>query len=451
MRKWLPASGIWLTMVTAAVAGEPFARATVETDGKILPGQQVLVTVDVFVPDFFTSPPQFPLFDIPDAIVTLPDGRALNKVERIDGVQYSGISRIYAIIPESSGTFALPPFKIPLGYSQNGRPLAGEVSLPPTSIQVSAPSAGVGPSLTFAARDLTITQSFDREPSAMKVGDALVRTVTIFAKDTQAMMMPAVAFAQPSGLTMYVKAPKIADGIEAADRTTGSTRTETITYVAQSVGKFEIPEITYPWLDVETHKPTNAIVGAATVSVAAAPGISSEIVPVIVDKNEAAGAPSSVRKKLVRAALLVTAVGLLAWLAWGLVRKRRTWWVAYNQTKPRIQKRRLAALLGSIQNDDYIVIYRALDIWTGSRGFRSIAAWVSTMQDPEIGHQIGILERKLFGAGADPIDIDRVELSRMIKSEVQQSGPRRVDTSSLPELNPRSNLASQQNSLRHLA
>ena len=75
---------------------------------------------------FLTSPPQFPLFDVPDAIVTLPDDRAQNMVETIDGVQYAGIRRTYAVIPEASGTFTLPPVVITFGYSQDGKPVAGE-------------------------------------------------------------------------------------------------------------------------------------------------------------------------------------------------------------------------------------------------------------------------------------------------------------------------------------
>ena len=70
-----------------ALAAEPFARATVDDSGDIVPGRQVYVTVDVFAPDFFTSPPQFPLFDLPNALVTLPDERAQNILQTVDGVQ----------------------------------------------------------------------------------------------------------------------------------------------------------------------------------------------------------------------------------------------------------------------------------------------------------------------------------------------------------------------------
>jgi hypothetical protein len=237
---------LWLALGSVGFAAEPFARATIEETGRIVPGQQVQISVDVFVPDFFTSPPQFPLFDLPNAIVTLPDDRAQNMVETIDGVQYAGIRRTYAVIPETSGTFTLPPAVITLGYSQEGKPVAGQATLPAKSFIVEATPGGGTASLAFAASDLTIKQSFDRDPTTLTIGDALVRTITVFAENTQAMMMPAVPIAASTGLKQYLKPPKIADGVQAEDRTTGSTRTETITYVGRPRARSRFPRCHIP-------------------------------------------------------------------------------------------------------------------------------------------------------------------------------------------------------------
>ena len=438
MRRRLLALGLWLLPAAVAVAAEPFARATVQDNNGIVPGQQVLVTVDVFVPDFFTAPPQFPLFDIPDAIVTLPDGRALNKVETIDGTQYSGISRTYAVIPEAVGTFALPPVVIPLGYSQNGKPVAGTVSLPSARFTVGAPSGDVAASLAFAARDLTITRSFDRDPATLKAGDALVGTVTIFARDTQAMMMPAIALEKPEGMSVYAKAPKIADGVEAADRTTGSTRTETITYVARSAGKFEIPPISYPWLDVETHQATTAVLAAAAVVVAPPPAASSGIAPVIEDREGGSTIRTSLTKKLGRVALLAGAMSVIGWLAWLSIPSVRRWWNFYQHSERTTRKRKMAALLAAIRTDDPATVYRCLDVWTRSLGFTSIAGWVSVTRDPEVERQLAILERNLFDPPADPVPFDRAAFARTLKRHAAlPPGPAHGIRSGLPEINPR--------------
>ncbi|WP_439626714.1 hypothetical protein [Shinella sp.] len=272
---------LWLIMGSTGFAAEPFARAGIENTGRIVPGQQVRIHVDVFVPDFFTSPPQFPLFDLPDAIVTLPESRALNMVETINGVQYAGIRRTYAVVPMSSGNFTLPPAAITLGYSQNGKPVSGQTTLPAMQFTVTEPSGGATAALTFAARGLTITQSFDRDPSTLKVGDALVRTITVFAEETQAMLIPAVPVTTVAGMKQYPKSPKIADGVEAEDRTTGSTRPETTTFIAEVVGTTEIPAVSYPWFDVEAQANAVAVLPGTLVKVSksapASTGLASQI------------------------------------------------------------------------------------------------------------------------------------------------------------------------------
>ena len=263
------AIALWLVLGSMAFAAEPFTRTALETKGKIVPGQQVRITVDILVPDFFTSPPEFPLFDLPNALVTLPDDRAQNLVETVDGVQYAGIRRTYALVPETSGTFTLPPAVITLVYSQDGKPVAGQATLQPLSFTVAAPPGGSTSTPTFAARGVTLTQSFDRDPSKLKVGDAVVRTITIFAENTQAMMVPAIPVAAAKGLKQYSTSPQIADGVEAEDRTTGSTRTETITYIAETAGTFEIPAIAYPWFDVDAQASATATLAATSVTVTA--------------------------------------------------------------------------------------------------------------------------------------------------------------------------------------
>jgi hypothetical protein len=92
MMKWLPLLASLLT--SPSYAAGPFARASIEATEGIVPGQQIRLIVEVFAPDFFTAPPEFPLFDIPNALVTFSADRAQNMVQTIDGQQYSGIRKV---------------------------------------------------------------------------------------------------------------------------------------------------------------------------------------------------------------------------------------------------------------------------------------------------------------------------------------------------------------------
>ena len=112
-----------------------FARASVDATDGIVPGQQLRVIVEVFAPDFFTAPPEFPLFDIPNALVTFSADRAQNMVQTIDGQQYSGIRKVYAVVPEQAGTITVPSIEIPLGWSMDGKPTKGNIATAPFQLR----------------------------------------------------------------------------------------------------------------------------------------------------------------------------------------------------------------------------------------------------------------------------------------------------------------------------
>jgi hypothetical protein len=437
MKRLRFAVALWMIMGSVGFAAEPFARAGIEDTGRIVPGQQVQVNIDVFVPDFFTSPPQFPLFDLPNAIVTLPEGRALNMVETIDGVQYAGIRRTYAMVPMAPGTFTLPPAVITLGYSQNGKPVSGQTTLPATQFTVAEPSGGAA-GLTFAARGLTITQSFDRAPSTMKVGDALVRTITVFAEDTQAMLIPAVPETAVAGMKQYPKSPRIADGVQAEDRTTGSTRTETVTFVAEAVGTLEIPAVSYPWFDVDAQANETAVLPATLVKVSKSAPASTGLAPQI-EQTDAGGGrawPSETTLSVAAALFVGLAAGcwlfvkMLAWVRRGLREFRDGQWSS--------ERRSFKRLMAAIRMSDPMTVYQNLEDWTRNAGYGSVSDWVSASGSGDVARETEKLERELFGPDRDHPGFNRAALALSVRAarKRRQNLGSIVRASALPTLNP---------------
>jgi hypothetical protein len=425
----------WLLSATAALAADPFARAVINDDGKIVPGQQVQLSVDVFAPDFFTSPPQFPLFDLPNAVVTLPDERAINSVQTIDGVQYSVIRRHYAIVPEISGAFTVPPIEIALGYSANGESVKGEARLAPIGFMVGEAPATYSNGPVFAARGLTLTQSFDRDPSTLKVGDAIVRTVNVFAEDTQAMMIPPVDVGQAHGLTQYQGPSSISDNVSQDRGTIGSVHSQRITYTAEGAGTFQIPAVSLSWFDIDAHRQEAATLPAATVSVAAAAASDDVIAPQL--NPTATPERSRLVPALLAAALSLLAIvtvyrGSLRLLSWFSPRLR-DWRLALSHSD-RAEFRRL---VNTMETGDDKEIYNALVSWSRINGYTSVSDWTRDTADKMLISQVGALEATLFGVKAGTPPYDRPSLIKAFR----RLGPAACRTSrscqaALPPLNP---------------
>jgi hypothetical protein len=410
---------------TATMAAEPFARMSIEEEGNTVPGQQIHVLVDVFAPDFFTSPPQFPLFDIPDALVTLSDERAQNMERTIDDVQYAGIRKTYAVVAEKPGTFTLPPIRIDLGYSLNGKAIKGVAVAPGLRFEV-AGSAGAANGVVFAAKNLTLDQTFDRDPSLLRKGDALVRTIVVTAEDTQAMMLPALNLRAAAGLTQYYKPPKLLDNIQIDRFHEGSRRTQTIVYTADAEGSFQIPALTYLWFDVDAGSSQTASLPATEVTVAAAVQAADRIAPEL---------PPEFSHQDVLPTLVAAVLVLLSAVIWTFrntadqVAHRAIEWYRF---RPPSRRTRLRRLRNAIRVGQDHAIYTALQDWSRSSGHRSLTKWVESQRSPPLQTQVDILQRRLFRS--QDMQLDRVALADLVRKSMPKMA--KTAASKLPELNP---------------
>lgn len=409
-----------------AFAAKPFARAVLDATGTVVPGQQVHLIVDVLAPGFFTSPPDFPLFDMPNALVTLPEGRAQNLVETVEGVQYSGIRKRYAIVPETAGTFSVPSISISFTYSADGTPTKATVTTTQTELDVVP--AGVGNQL-YSARDVAISQSFDRDPNTLKSGDALVRTIVVTAKETQAMLMPAVDAGYVSGLAIYIKPPKLEDGVSAGRGETLSRRTDTVVYTTDAAGSFTLPAISYPWFDLDTATETSAELPEVTVTVAASlarRGIVPELTPPFASHVEDRRA---IALRIVAGLAIVLAFWALRHVPFMLAQRLRA--VCHSILQSHWYQLRL--LRKTILKKPALDVYAALQHWAASNGFATLQQRVEI--DAELTREIKNLEALLFSGGGG--DFDRKCLAQRIAR--LKSRETIFELSPFPPLNPSAN------------
>lgn len=393
--------------VNNAAAQEPIIRAKIEETGTIVPGQQVHLVLNVLAPGFFTSPPQFPLFALPHALVTLPDERSQNVTDTINGVQFSGIQKRYSIIPQVSGNYAIPTIQISFDYLEDGNPKQATVTSPPLSFTVGAAQQAGQPE--FAASSLDLTQNFDRAPDKLQTGDALVRTLTVTATDTVAITIPPINVGTSLGLDQYVKPATITDNVPVG-RMTASRRVETIVYTASKPGIFSLPAISYRWFDVKSQQPQNATLAATTVTVA--PGLAKPSPPVGPIGHKFAS------RQLVWI-VAITVVLIAAALAVVMRYRARLWkllhdWDERRQNSAGRQKRQTVRI---IKTGDYAQINAALEVWSRRNGYPSLKDWAEAAKDKSLITQVEILQRQRYGNGSAE-EVDRRVLVRGVENRI---------------------------------
>jgi hypothetical protein len=294
---------------------QPIVRITLEGDQPVHVGQQLRVNIELLVPNFFMSAPQWPTLDIPDAITTLSEGSAANRSEIIAGATYAGIVQTYIVVPQRDGDFELPPAAINFSYAAiPGQATQGSVTLPPTKF------TAIGSNTTQPMAKVTVTQTLDRKPDDLKVGDAITRTLDVYADHTQAMMIPPPVFDALDNVQIHRHDPILTDVNKDRIGFVGGRRIDSATYIFEKSGSYQLPAIAFKWFNTETDQYENASAPAITLSIAANSAWKPDIAPDAVPTEHKAITSQKIYS-LLKPVLLVIAIILLGYLIY----VKKTW------------------------------------------------------------------------------------------------------------------------------
>ena len=413
---------------TPLFAAEPVVRVDVLTAPPIVAGQQVQVQVDVLVPNFFMSSPQFPNLDIPNAIVTLPDVRAENLVENIGSDSYSGIRRLYFVTPQMPGDYVLPPAVITFTYAAvPGQASNGSVTLPPVKFTVAGvPDAPAGN--VAAATALTLTQIIDREPKDLKTGDTLVRTVTAAAEGMQAMMIPVPEFPAPEGVHIYPHDPVL------SDKEGSSQRIDRVTYAFDKPGSYVLPAVEIDWYDPASQKHQVAQAPEIAVSVADSAAFKPAIAPPTAPEQPAPAAWRTWVKYWPWVAA-IAALAVLGWLVKRMLPRLSAWRHARHLAHEQSEAAYFRRFQDACRSGRLPEIYSALDSWSRRAGVVPVSAWLERNGDEATLAEFGRLESAMFGGGRAPFD-PRKLLEGISHARASRPGEEALPVPALPALNP---------------
>jgi hypothetical protein len=239
--------------------------------GMVVPGQKLTLTLKIATERWFSGGTRIKLPEVPGLVILQTEQFASNASER-RGNQSWVIQRwTLDVYPQRAGDFTIPPISAQVNVNSNDGDVEGSLASPPVNVTVSLPVSLAEVAQWVAAPDFTVEQRFDRATEKLKVGDAFEREVVFKASDVMAMMLPAFAAEELTGLAAY-PSPPVLDNSSNRGQTL-ATRSQRISYVAQADGEYLLPARDFFWwnterseLQVLTLPPTAIIVGAGAAS-----------------------------------------------------------------------------------------------------------------------------------------------------------------------------------------
>jgi hypothetical protein len=249
-------------------APQLIARAHLEPAGPVVAGSEVKLVVDLLTTTWFTEAPDWPLFTIPGAIVSLPDEQAVNLSETINGTHWFGVSRAYRIAPQAGRMYEIPAITITVHPGGMSGPAT--VTTPALKLVTTVPPGAQGMATFFPAPKLTVTQTIEPAAGHLTVGVPLTRTITQRAAGTESMFIPPVTLADVPGLKRYAKPATTKNIVEDRAGLVAGERTDSVTYLADRSGRYTLPPVTVEWWNTTTQRKETIVLPAVHLSVAAA-------------------------------------------------------------------------------------------------------------------------------------------------------------------------------------
>ncbi|MGI9290750.1 MAG: hypothetical protein ACR2QG_05680 [Gammaproteobacteria bacterium] len=228
-------------------------RAYVEPEQEYYLGQQARFFIEVVTDTWFTTAPRYPEVRVAGAVVLDPERFSTNVTVRDDGRTLNGQRHGYLIYPQRAEMLTVPPQTVRFAVSVDGKP-SKEISLTsqPVSLKVVIPPGVSKPANLVTATNYSLKDDFDTDFKNLKVGDSITRRVTQSADDVQALLLPTVQFVAVKGLAIYPGEPKLENSTNRGQYR--GSRTDTVTYMVEKAGDYELPAIEVEWWDPEAER-----------------------------------------------------------------------------------------------------------------------------------------------------------------------------------------------------
>ena len=240
--------------------------------------EQLLFTVRLFYTINGIRNPQFTELEMPDTVIQLI-GSPNQYEELIEGVRFGVYEKRYVIFPQRSGPLEIPDIlfrgEVTDGSSNfvfrnlNTRRVTAFIDGITINVD-ERPPAVQGENFWLPVSNLTLEEEFSTDIANIRIGDSVVRTITMVADGLDGAVLPPFTPEEFEGVNVYSDPPDIQRTF--VDGSIVGTRIESSTIVPITSGEIEIPQITIPWWNINTDQIESTIVPATRIQVATIEG-----------------------------------------------------------------------------------------------------------------------------------------------------------------------------------
>ena len=233
----------------------------------LLVNEQLIYTVKLYnsqrLLDAQYVPPQ-----VEDALM-VPLGEGRRYQTTLAGQQYSVEEQQYAIFPQKSGELSIiaPEFSA-LVFDTVPRRITAHVKS--INIPVKPIPANITGKYWLPAKQMAITETYDKSSDTLTEGSTLVRHITIQASGMPAQLLPTLSFKSQAEFNVYPEKPELQNTAR-QQQLIGRTDTK-VTYILNQSGTVTIPALEVPWFNTDTGKEEIASLPARTITIQAVNG-----------------------------------------------------------------------------------------------------------------------------------------------------------------------------------
>ncbi len=269
----------------------------------IVVGQRVEMIISIATDRWFAGGTRLEIPEVDGLVIIQTNNFASNSSENRKGQNWVVQRWSLDVFPQRSGTFTIPSIDAKISVNdETAGDVKGALQSPSLKLRAKVPETLAKAKHWVAAPEFKVSQSFDRELTGLKAGDAIERSIVFEATDVMAMMLPSWQSEDLPGLAVYPQPPSLTNNSNRGSMV--AKRVEHITYIAEEPGQYQLPARDYYWWDTRKGELQIRFLPAVDITV-------GETAEKNIDKGQSKIlANVSPRKLLISSALLAGFIGL---------------------------------------------------------------------------------------------------------------------------------------------